>query len=665
VGSPTSIGLSRATSYNNMANVLVAIAFLMVGVERVQKLGVKGGDYIQKGLDFGKNVATIATGIKAAQWTGGKAWGGAKAGSKMLGKEILEGTRIPHVLRQAKEGFKQGRMETNIPLLSSKGSIKRAGELERWKERTKIMEQKLASEGGRGSDINAQLLQSKKDMARENVLVQNEKRRDEGEIKEVEGKFRVQIFNDEKKEFKKNVETAETAWRTANTGVPLDDKTRAEIAHKVLDDMGAGAATLQALRAEARSKAAGGLAAKEIDRNMYADFDDMERAKANKMLKAKRLAMMQDSKEDMDDFGGASYNLRAKLLRDEHKKMVAARTAALARGEDPADDADFGASQKKVQTLVTVAAENGELSGMMSEVLGKQHRNPGATLNSSAAVAGSLLALQTGRDINDLLKVDPVTGETQTDSTAAQEEEIRLRKSLGEKAEAKQGMLAVAMDNGAGKKNEWQYYNQMIEGYDADGALVRGVLAKNAIAGDRSTVAGQYVTGGTSDGTSMQSGTESHIRSNTTSISEVKDARSQIGVNSEGHAVAALSKDSEKLLLGIATKTAAEIGRLAPNITNLMSGGKYSESGYNGTDSLVYAPGSEKMMDTMKDLLRSMKKRVDDSTSAHPGSPEESRNKEALAALMNKITGQTRSYEDNVRIKIQDSSGMSVRIDSL
>lgn len=67
VGAQTSVTISRATSWLNLGNFAVAIGFLTMGIERVQKLGVRGGDYIQRGLDFAKNVFTIFAGVKLAQ----------------------------------------------------------------------------------------------------------------------------------------------------------------------------------------------------------------------------------------------------------------------------------------------------------------------------------------------------------------------------------------------------------------------------------------------------------------------------------------------------------------------------------------------------------------------------------------------------------------------
>ncbi len=67
-GQAPSASFNQAASWDNMANFAIAIAFLWMGVERVQKLGVRAGGLAQGALDFGKKVATIASGYAAGRW---------------------------------------------------------------------------------------------------------------------------------------------------------------------------------------------------------------------------------------------------------------------------------------------------------------------------------------------------------------------------------------------------------------------------------------------------------------------------------------------------------------------------------------------------------------------------------------------------------------------
>ncbi len=63
-----SVSLSEAGTWENFASFLIALGFLYVGIDRIQKLGVQGGSLAGSALSFGKKVATIATGYAAGRY---------------------------------------------------------------------------------------------------------------------------------------------------------------------------------------------------------------------------------------------------------------------------------------------------------------------------------------------------------------------------------------------------------------------------------------------------------------------------------------------------------------------------------------------------------------------------------------------------------------------
>lgn len=69
---PPKLSLSEVTSWENMASFFVAMAFLWIGIEKVQELGIRGGGVIGGAIGFAKKVATIATGYAAGRWLVGK-----------------------------------------------------------------------------------------------------------------------------------------------------------------------------------------------------------------------------------------------------------------------------------------------------------------------------------------------------------------------------------------------------------------------------------------------------------------------------------------------------------------------------------------------------------------------------------------------------------------
>ncbi len=85
---PAIAGISQAGTPENMANFAVALAFLWLGVERVQKLGVKGGSLLSKATNFAGNVATIATGYAAGRWLVGKGTDASIGSLKYVGNRI-------------------------------------------------------------------------------------------------------------------------------------------------------------------------------------------------------------------------------------------------------------------------------------------------------------------------------------------------------------------------------------------------------------------------------------------------------------------------------------------------------------------------------------------------------------------------------------------------
>lgn len=87
-GNSLGVTFSKAASWENMANFAVAIAFLWIGLERVQKLGVVGGGLVSGAMSFGKNVATIASGYALGRWMTGKGVDGLKAGAKGIGSGL-------------------------------------------------------------------------------------------------------------------------------------------------------------------------------------------------------------------------------------------------------------------------------------------------------------------------------------------------------------------------------------------------------------------------------------------------------------------------------------------------------------------------------------------------------------------------------------------------
>ncbi len=74
VGQSTSgsAGITKAMSWDSMANFFIAIGMLYVGAQKAQETGAHGANMLSKVGDFGKRVATIASGVAVGHWLVGK-----------------------------------------------------------------------------------------------------------------------------------------------------------------------------------------------------------------------------------------------------------------------------------------------------------------------------------------------------------------------------------------------------------------------------------------------------------------------------------------------------------------------------------------------------------------------------------------------------------------
>lgn len=75
--------VSEITKWENIAAFAIAIAFLMIGLERTQKVGTVGSSFVSGALDFGKKAITYGSGFAAARFAGGMAAKGAVGGLKL------------------------------------------------------------------------------------------------------------------------------------------------------------------------------------------------------------------------------------------------------------------------------------------------------------------------------------------------------------------------------------------------------------------------------------------------------------------------------------------------------------------------------------------------------------------------------------------------------
>ncbi len=85
----TGAAWSEITRWENLASFFIALAFLWLGLDRVNQLGVKGGGVTQSVMSFGRKVGMIASGVAIGTWLGRRGYErGAEVG-KRGGRELL------------------------------------------------------------------------------------------------------------------------------------------------------------------------------------------------------------------------------------------------------------------------------------------------------------------------------------------------------------------------------------------------------------------------------------------------------------------------------------------------------------------------------------------------------------------------------------------------
>lgn len=91
-GASLSSGVTEAMKWNSMASFAIAIGMLMVGARVAQQMGGVGGAWAGNAVEFGKKVATVASGVAAARWAGRGAKELAGKGVKAAGKGLYGAT---------------------------------------------------------------------------------------------------------------------------------------------------------------------------------------------------------------------------------------------------------------------------------------------------------------------------------------------------------------------------------------------------------------------------------------------------------------------------------------------------------------------------------------------------------------------------------------------
>ncbi|MBP9695164.1 MAG: hypothetical protein KBD73_02030 [Candidatus Magasanikbacteria bacterium] len=85
-----SVSLLELSTWENMSGFIIAIVFLLVGLDRVQKTGATGSSFAGSVAEFGKKALTVGSGFAAARWAAGKTLSAAGDAASFVGGNALK-----------------------------------------------------------------------------------------------------------------------------------------------------------------------------------------------------------------------------------------------------------------------------------------------------------------------------------------------------------------------------------------------------------------------------------------------------------------------------------------------------------------------------------------------------------------------------------------------
>jgi len=654
VAEQTSVSISEATSWINLANFAVAIGFMFIGLERVQKLGVRGGDYLQRGLDFGKKVFTIAAG-----YTLGRAMYDKAGGATGIAKSAIVGTGsvlgVNHQLAKMQERAKQLWIKAG----PGKVALRREGDLHTIKAQTEAIAGRYVTEGERKSRHG-------KGLAKDTILLNEEKKREQGHHKTVEAQVRMDLFAKEKKKYDNEVERLKKeeieAARKKGTPPPLfDDKKMAQLQEQAIHNL--DSPILNALFEQATARNTAGKMEKEIDKEMGSQVADITRLAIGKIPKEFKNFLKAEAKDDIDDFGDLSYKQRelqfVKHLEDIDRLKTDIADPSKAKDKE-ANEKELAATVGRAMTLYAMAAENGDTNGYNDKV--------------DASWAG--VNLQDGNERHKVM-LSLFTRKTKTELDApngAIEAENQLRDMLGNKFAIKMSGLGAALNREAERKGGFQNFNQINEGLDENGRVQLG-FSNNMVAGPTGVApAGapnlrRLSTGTTADGATEREIFKQFLMTGV-NVRSISDGRNLMQMKQDGTSMGALNDEAETVLLSIGRMNAEAIRSMNASIKNLLAGGKFNTSTVKdssgrvvqGFDAASDTFNAGDMTDTFQNVLTQLVTRCKTGT----GTTQEQAQKAIVELVQGLTRDKTHNSWDTVKhLKLKDSTGTVIELDTL
>jgi len=626
-GNSVTLGLSEAASYDNIANFLVALAFLYIGLERVQKLNVKGSGMVGSAMNFGKNVATIASGVAAGRWLTNKvkdeavefgkdhgklAWnatGGRLrrmrgiekipflgAGGKLRTKAALEKQEKLLSDRDMEIKKKGGGLlaEGLSPSKSALGrqAIRTAAAVDMSEAKTKAAEV-AARQAMYGSSGGGKTLREIDRLKQENAHQEKESARTEGidsagiqrdianrelgELLTQRDTYEERYAEEKKTRMDKAIQdklhdNPSMAYDDAEKEVRADKNLKVAAQNAAMD----GLSHYEAFRAAGKAGQKEGKFGSETTR-ITAAVKDSLRLGENKDEKQTLEWEEGQYTEEMGEYGRKTMDELFAEVKRNHA-MVQKLNAIPEGDRTKAQDTDMKNAKQGQMRAVSSAMEQGWGNMLYGDMASLDKSFEGMDYNDPENMDKIMLGLTQGVSKDDLDTPDKIA-----------EQQEALRKGLKEKAGVLFRIAMNASEKAANEHGQTQFGALISEGINESGdgvlalrgGMVSGVGRKNRVGTgtDDNGMVGRkkYQAGALQPSVTIRSSKDGRAFMKMKKVSDGKG-----GFTDEANGF--VSAAHEKALLSIGGMSENDIKSMEQPIYNFLSGGTFEKNGYDGTN---------------------------------------------------------------------------------
>ncbi|MBT3817021.1 MAG: hypothetical protein HOE80_03165 [Candidatus Magasanikbacteria bacterium] len=301
---------------------------------------------------------------------------------------------------------------------------------------------------------------------------------------------------------------------------------------------------------------------------------------------------------------------------------------------------------KNSTLLFTSAAEQGQLDDLMEHAI-KDDAN--LSFLSEEQKDGWNTKEKRGQFIQMLISQKSVLGEDGKFSMEmAQENESDLRGILKNKWNLTMNGLMRGLNTNAEKNQDASSYNQVRRGVNSNGIRTMG-FAQNMDAGVGHSDNEKALVSNIANmsGEAMRRGKQEFLTGEVADLSRVTDGRTVFKVDSKGM-VMAIDEGNKKLVRSMAAMTSSQLLSLHRSHINMMTGGDYENSSYDGRNfNVKHADAAENFKDMMKEFTGSI------NTAAASGNQQTyDREVKRLVDFMYRATGKKLQLDQIQKIKI-------------